>query len=190
MILFRGDDLSVWQGRDGGPAPWQVRDGSLVVAAGSGELQTRAAFSDVHLHLEFRLPATTDLTVPEQDRGNSGVLLQGQYEVQVLDSFGHSLAGRDDCAAISGVRDASSNAAFPAEVWQSFDIVFKAARWRGETKIASARMSVFWNGTEVQRNVEIPGTTNGRAERFGPLPLVLEEHAQAVRFRNIWLRAL
>lgn len=145
----------------------------------------------MRLHLEFRLPVTADPSADEQARGNSGVYLQGRYELRILDSFGRALEGADDAAAIYGVRDAAENAALPAETWQSYDVVFRAARYRGDVELRPATLTVVWNGTLVHDQVELPdATSGGDPEAPGPAPLVLQDHAQPVRYRNVWLQRL
>jgi hypothetical protein len=86
------------------------------------------------------------------------------------------------------LKDADANAARPSGTWQSYDITFHAARWSGERKVANARVSVVWNGTPVQSDVELPGPTPAGAEESPePGPIVLQEHGNAVRYRNVWL---
>src|SRR6266550_4850674 len=85
IILFDGKDLSHWRGKDGGAAKWNVRDGYVEVAPGSGDIFTSDKFGDVQLHIEWATPS-----IPKgegQERGNSGVFLMGRYEIQVLDSY-------------------------------------------------------------------------------------------------------
>ena len=191
VVLFDGSGLDAWQQRDGSAPAWCIVDGALEVAADSGDLITRETFGDVRVHLEFRVPATLDPAVDEQVRGASGVSLQGRYEVHVSDAFGRTLSGADDAAAIYGVRDASSNEALPAETWQSYDIVFRAARWNGVVKQKPARLTVVWNGSEVQHAVEVPDSTaGGAAESPEPGALVLQDRGVAVRYRNVWLQRL
>ncbi len=120
---------------------WRLVDGAMEVVPGTGDLRTRSSFGDVRLHVEFKVPASSP-NAAEQDRGNSGVYLQGRYEVQVLDSFGSTLAGANDCGAIYGVKDADVNEAFPPGIWQSYDMVFRAARWSGSSRVAPARITV------------------------------------------------
>ena len=188
-VLFDGSDLDAWRGRDGGTAGWKVEDGAMEVVPFAGDLFTRETHGDVRLHLEFQVPATpTDQAT--EDRGNSGVYLQGRYEVQILDTFGRD-PGLVDCGAIYGVRAPTVNEAFPPGIWQSFDVVFRAPTWDGTTKAAPARMTVVWNGSLVQEDVEVPGPTRlGDPEAPGPGPIRLQDHWNKVRYRNIWIQPL
>ena len=97
-----------------------------------------------------------------------------------------ALAGANDCGAIYGVKDADVNEAFPPGIWQSYDMLFRAARWNGSSRVAPARITLVWNGSLVQRDIEIPGsTTLGDPEGPGPAPLRLQDHGHAVQFRNM-----
>jgi len=187
-ILFDGSSLEGWQHASGQLARWRIVDGALEVVPGSGDLETKVEHDDIHLHVEFNVPAT-DPSAMEQDRGNSGVFLQSRYEVQVLDSFGRTLADRNDAGAIYGVRDADSNQAQPPDTWQTYEIRFIAARWEGGAKVTPARISVSWNGTPVQRDVEVPSSI-GDPEAPTPGPLRLQDHGHRVRYRNLWLERL
>ena len=190
VVLFDGNGLGAWVSGGGGSPRWRVVDDAFEVVAGTGDMRTRQRFGDMRLHLEFQVPRTPE-TNGEQDRGNSGVYLQGRYEVQILDSFSHPLSGANDCASIYGVKDADSNQATPPETWQTFDILFRAARFNGTMKVQNARISVVWNGREVQREVEVRGPTgSGEAETAAPGSLRLQEHAHPVRFRNVWVEPL
>ena len=84
-VLFDGTDLSMWASSAGGPAEWRLEDGVMTVAPGAGGIETRQAFGDVQLHIEWRTPQRVE--GDGQGRGNSGVFLMGLYEVQVLDSY-------------------------------------------------------------------------------------------------------
>jgi hypothetical protein len=190
VVLFDGSNVDAWQGPDGGTPGWTVANGVLEVVPGSGDLRTHEAFGDVRLHLEFQVPPPQPQAA-EQDRGNSGVYLQSRYEVQILDSFGHHVSDQNDCGAIYGVKDPAVNEAFPPGIWQSYDIVFRPAVWNGTTKQSNARVTVVWNGSVVQQDTEVPGsTTLGDAEAPGPAPLRLQDHGHPVRYRNIWLQPL
>ncbi len=189
VTLFDGTGLSQWRSRAGGEtAPWTATSDYFAVAPNSGDLVTRDAFGDIKLHVEFWVPAT-DAANAEQDRGNSGIYLQGRYEVQVLDSYEHPLEGANDCAAIYELKNADVNAAEPPGTWQTYEIEFRAPRWSGNQKVENARVSVVWNGQVAHANVEVPAPTRlGDAEAPGDAPLRLQDHGHAVRYRNVWLQ--
>ena len=190
VVLFDGSNVDAWMGPDGGTPGWTLDGGVLEVVPFTGDIRTHENYGDVRLHLEFQVPATPTSEAHE-DRGNSGVFLQGRYEVQILDSFGLD-AGTVDCGAVYGVNAPAVNEAFPPDIWQSYDIVFRAAAWDDAgTKEAPARMTVVWNGSVVQQDTEVPGPTRlGDPEAPGPGPIRLQDHWNKVRFRNVWLEKL
>ena len=191
IVLFDGQSLAQWKSRNGGGnAPWNVTNDAFIVVPNSGDIETRQGFGDIQLHVEFWIPKTPT-TNGEQDRGNSGIYLQGRYEVQVLDSYMHPLDGANDCGAIYELKNADVNASLPAENWQTYEITYRAPRWSGQTKTANARISVIWNGQQAQKDVEVPAPTKlGDAEAPGDAPLRLQDHSHSVRYRNIWLQKL
>ncbi|MEP7051130.1 MAG: DUF1080 domain-containing protein [Pseudomonadota bacterium] len=191
VTLFDGQNLALWKSRNGGgAAPWTVADSAFTVVPNSGDIETKEAFGDIQLHVEFWIP-TTPTTNAEQDRGNSGVYLQGRYEVQVLDSYQHPLDGMNDCGAIYELKNADVNAALPPENWQTYEITFRAPRWSGQTKTESAKISVIWNGQQAQKDISVPAPTKlGDPEVPGDAPLRLQDHGHSVRYRNIWLQKL
>jgi Domain of Unknown Function (DUF1080) len=191
IVLFGGADLNAWQPQTGaGGAAWTLGEGWFAVAPGQGDLRSRQSFGDMRLHVEFWIPSTPAGNA-EQDRGNSGIYLQGRYELQVLDSHQHPLEGANDCGAIYELKDADENAALPAGSWQTYDITFRAPRWSGAVKTENARISVTWNGRLAHDGVEIPGPTRlGDEEAPGRAPLRLQDHGHGVRYRNVWLREL
>lgn len=201
ITLFGGDDLAAWELERGGAANWRLGGGFFEVTPGPrvgyNSVQTRENFEDFRLHLEFWVPKTPAGT-PEQARGNSGVYLQGRYEVQILDSYGNTLSGKNDAGAVYEVADATRNASLPAETWQRYDIIFRAARFEAGRKVRDAQVTLFWNGVQVQNETRVPGPTRlGSAEEAaaaftGALggPILLQDHGNRVRFRNIWLEPL
>jgi hypothetical protein len=163
---------------------------AVELCPGCGDRRSDLAFQDFKLHVEFNVPPTPP-GAAEQDRGNSGIYLQGRYELQVLDSFGSALAGQNDAGAIYGLRDADSNQARPAGVWQSYDVTFQAVRYADGAKTQSARVSVAWNGQPVHSDVHLPGPTAGGTDETPQAgPIVLQEHGHRVRYRNVWLEPL
>ena len=189
IILFDGTSLSPWVRRKGGgPASWPIEDGAMITRG--GDILTQETFRDFHLHLEFRCP-DSPAHVTGQGRGNSGVFLQGRYEIQVLDSWGIAGApGKGDCAALYNQAAPLVNACAPPEEWQSYDVVFRAPRFdAGVEKRESARVTLLHNGRVVQNSQEVPCQTGGALDEnyAEPGPILLQDHGNAVRFRNIWL---
>ena len=194
IVLFGGSDLSAWSSTDGSPAKWAARDGYMETVPGAGALTTRRSFGDVQLHLEWASPAGA--FGKGQNRGNSGVILMGKYEVQVLDSYENVTYADGQAAAVYGQHPPLVNASRPSGAWQTYDIVFRRPRFNAKgTVVTPARLTVFHNGVLVQDNAELWGPTTWlQAEKYvahaTALPLTLQDHDHPVRYRNIWLRPL
>lgn len=193
IVLFNGKEEELkknWMRIDGRDAAWPVSDGAMV--SRGGDVVTREKFTDFHLHVEFRTPKMPD-NVRGQARGNSGVFLQGRYEVQVLDSYGLPEVGRGDCGAIYNQHAPLINACKPPMEWQSYDIIYRAPRYDEQgSQTEKARVTVLQNGIVIHNNVEIARPTWGL--RFGELkdpgPIVLQDHGNRVEYRNIWIQPL
>lgn len=147
---------------------------------------TKELVKDFRLHLEFRTPFMPNSL--GQARGNSGVYIQRRYEVQVLDSFG--LEGvHNECGGIYRQKPPELNMAFPPLVWQTYDIQFRAARFNeaGE-KTENAQLTVYHNGVAIHTNYELTNKTGaGQPEGPAAMPILLQNHSDPVRFRNVWL---
>ncbi|MFC4314294.1 DUF1080 domain-containing protein [Steroidobacter flavus] len=195
IVLFDGKNLNAWKSeKDGGPAKWRVEQGELVVAPGTGDIQTRASFGDVQLHVEWYAPQLPADKVG-QDRANSGVFLQDVYELQVLDTFENKTYVNGQAGAIYKQYPPLVNANLPAGKWQTYDIIFTAPRFASDGSVQSpARMTVLHNGVLIQNNVSLKGATAYIGapvyKAHGDLPIRLQDHSHEVRFRNIWLRKL
>ena len=194
ITLFNGGSTAEWTPKNRDGTRWSVRDGALEVRpggrVGQNDFETKRSFGDFKLHIEFQVPKSA-AGASEQNRGNSGVYLQGRYEVQVLDSYHRSLSGQNDAGAIYGVEDASRNASRPAGRWQSYDITFRAPKYSGGRKVKPAFVTVYWNGVKVHDGTAISHkTTLGDAEGPGDGPIRLQDHGHRVRYRNIWLEPL
>jgi hypothetical protein len=193
LVLFDGEGLDRWVKADGKSAPaWElVGGGAMQVSPRGGSLITRQKF-DGHfkLHVEFRVPYMPK--AQGQGRGNSGVYLQGRYEVQILDSYG--LKSQDnDCGGIYKVATPKVNACKAPTVWQSYDIDFRAPRFEDGKKVEPARISVLQNGVPIHEDVVIPidNTTSGLGgDPSQPGPIMLQDHGNPVQYRNIWLLPL
>ena len=186
VVLFNGKNFKQWkrQGMKEGEddtVKWEIVDGAMKVTRGGGSVITRKKFTNVAVHVEFRSPFMP--AARGQGRGNSGVYLQGRYEVQVLDSYG--LKGEDnECGGIYKVSAPRVNMCAPPGQWQTYDITFRAAT--GSTK---PTLTVLHNGVKIQDQAEVGGTTTsgvgGKAS--DPGGLYLQDHGNAVEYRNIWL---
>jgi hypothetical protein len=180
--LFNEKDLSNWQTRNGNPAGWEVKDGIMHVVPGAGDIMTKEGFTDFYLHLEWMEPDMPD--AKGQGKGNSGVFLQGRYEIQVLDSYGLEPPGKGDCGAIYNQYAPLVNACKPPLQWQSYDMVFRAAR-----PDSNAKVTVFQNGMVIHNNVTTDGVTGGAIDEkvLEPGPLLLQDHGNLLKYRNVWV---
>lgn len=190
VVLFDGKDLSKFVSCDsGGPATWKVVDGYCTPKG--ADICSKQHFKDCQLHAEFWVPYMPNKT--GQGRGNSGVFFMGfVYEIQILDSYG-LVPKNNDCGSIYSQTPPKINACRPPETWQSYDIIFKAPRFDSAgKKIANARVTVLQNGVLVQDNVAItsptPNHSDPEPKEAGPIRL--QNHGDAVRFRNVWVRPL
>lgn len=187
VVLFNGSDLSNWTSRDGGAPGWAVEDGVMAVVPRTGDIMTTERFTDHFLHLEFMTPDMPEAT--GQAKGNSGVFLQGRYEIQVLDSYGIALPGMGDCGAIYNQFAPLVNACKPPLEWQSYDVIFRAPRLNDDGEIVeNTRVTVLQNGLVILNNVILSGTTGANIGGGvgDPGPLLLQDHGNLVKFRNIW----
>jgi hypothetical protein len=194
VVLFDGKDLSHWRGRSAQPASWKIEDGALVVAPRTGEIISKEEFGDCQLHLEFAAPAPP--RGRDQGRGNSGVMLFGRYEIQVLDSFQNLTYADGQAAAIYGQYPPLVNASLPPGQWQTYDIIFEAPHFREDRSLESpAYLTMLHNGVLVHNHTALIGAMAYRAvgkyTPHGPKgPILLQDHGNPVRFRNIWVREL
>lgn len=194
IVLFDGKNLDAWKSARGGDAKWTVANGELIVAPGAGDIQTKAAFGDIQLHVEWIVPELPASKV-DQDRGNSGIFLQDVYEVQVLDNFTNPTYVNGMVGSVYKQFAPLVNAARPAEHWQTYDIIWTAPRFAADGSLASpARVTVLLNGVLVQNDSVLQGATTfigaPRYRAHGDMPLRLQDHAHLVRYRNIWVRKL
>jgi hypothetical protein len=194
VSLFNGKDLSGWKLRKTGkPAPWKIRDGYFEVAPGSGDIMTTQPFGDCQLHVEW---ATPDSPVGvDQEPGNSGVYLQSLYEIQVLESNRNKTYPDGQAGAVYCQYPPLVNPALPPGKWQTYNIVFHGPRFSGSSLREPATVTLLFNGVLAQDHVALTGPTdymNRPPYRPGPekLPLLLQDHGQPVRYRNIWIREL
>jgi len=197
LVLFDGKDLSKWAQR--GPnneivdAKWPMREGYFETGAKTGSMFTRESFGDVQLHVEWAAPPV--VAGSSQGRGNSGVILMGRYEVQVLDMHNNQTYADGGAASLYGQWPPLVTAPRAPGEWQTYDIIFEAPVFEGDKVVTPAFATVIWNGVLAHHRKELLGPT---AHRTAPkyvahaptLPLTLQDHSNPVRYRNIWVRRL
>jgi hypothetical protein len=196
IVLFDGATLERWRSEDPskGPARWRVANGYMEVVAGTGGIATVRGFGDVQLHVEWMSPSPA--RGAGQDRGNSGIFLMGQYEVQVLDSYRNDTYPDGQAAALYGQAPPLVNASRPPGEWQTYDIVFRRPRFDATGRVMQpARITVLHNGILVHDAVALTGPTAHQQRppytaHADELPMSLQDHGHPVRFRNIWVRPL
>ncbi len=194
IVLFDGKSFDNWMHRDGKPVAWKLLDGVMQVEPRKGgDIITKRKFDgSFTLHVEFRVPYMPKAS--GQGRGNSGVYLQGRYEVQILDSYG--LDSKDnDCGGIYTVAAPKVNACKAPTVWQNYDIEFTAPKCTDGKIVEPGRMTVYHNGVKIHDDVKLvkdgKPVTNTTAGLGGdpctPGPILLQDHGNLVQYRNIWL---
>ena len=194
IVLFDGTDLSKWEG-DKGAAPWIIKEDYMEVKPHSGYIHTKEKFGDFQLHLEWAEPKKVE--GDSQERGNSGVFLQGVYEVQILDCYNNPTYADGACAALYGQSPPMANAYKKPDQWQTYDIIFQAPRFDSDHKvIRPAIVTVLQNGVLVQNHQALLGPTGHRTlGKYGKDtpetgPIALQDHGNPLRFRNIWIRKI
>ncbi|MCU7552507.1 DUF1080 domain-containing protein [Chitinophagaceae bacterium LB-8] len=205
IILFNGKDLKQWvSSRDSTKAvQWIVKDQVFTVKKGTGNIQTKQAFTDYQLHLEWRIPK--NITGKGQARGNSGLFLAGWgigdegYELQILDSYNNSTYVNGQAGSIYKQYAPLANPLNPPGEWNVYDVAWTAPRFNSDGSLKSpARVTAFLNGVLVQNGVELKGPTQyigkpSYKQAHGPLPIKLQDHgdpSEPISFRNIWIRPI
>jgi hypothetical protein len=193
VVLFDGTTLSGWESMDGSEAKWKLENGYMEVVPKTDDIRSKEHFGDCQLHVEWAAPAEVEGN--GQQRGNSGVFLMGRYEIQVLDCHDNPTYPDGTTAAIYGQCPPLVNACRTPGRWQSYDIVWLAPRFEGDTVVRPAFVTVIHNGVVVHHHKELQGPTRHKrltTYEVHPAtgPLVLQDHNDLVRYRNIWYRPL
>jgi hypothetical protein len=205
IVLFDGKNLDQWVStKDKSPAKWIVADGILTVSKtlGVGNIETRQAFKNYQLHIEWRIPE--NITGTDQARGNSGVFLASTgpgddgYELQVLDSYNNKTYVNGQAGSIykQGIPLANPNRK-PGE-WQTYNVIWTAPTFSSDGTLKTpAYATVFFNGVLVQNHFELKGQTLYVGQPFykpyDAAPIKLQAHgdkSEPISFRNIWVREL
>jgi hypothetical protein len=196
MVLFDGKDVAQWVYKDGRPAAWPIVNGILTCKSGTGNIYTKRKFASAQIHVEFATPEMPN--AHGQARGNSGVYLQGRYEIQILDSFNNPTYSNGSAGSLYGQYAPLVNVTRPPREWQSYDIVFHAPKCSDHKISTPGTVTVLQNGVLVQDHVTIQGRTTS-SDDTDPCedgPLMLQDHFHPdvketfMQFRNIWIRPL
>ncbi len=215
IILFNGSDLSQWEKAPdrsayytidestnsfnfstGVEAKWDVKDGLMTVNKKEGDIQTKKNFGDFQLHIEWRVPE--DITGEGQWRGNSGIIIQGVYELQILDSYQQETYVNGQSGSIYKQTAPLVNAMRGPGNWNVYDVIYTAPTFRENgTYRTLPKVTVIHNGVLVQSNTIILGPTKWigvpQPTLHGDGPIRLQAHmdrSEPISFRNIWIREL
>ena len=217
IILFDGSGLSAWQkpqfkaesatveiisytvkgiepDYEHKPADWDVIDGEMVIKQLTGAIETKQAFGDMQLHIEWMTPYAEGKK--GQGYSNSGIFLMNFYEIQVLNSYENRTYSNGQAGSIYKQHIPLVNACRKPEDWQVYDTIFKAPVFDEEGSLKSlARITAFHNGVLIHNNVKLKGPTvyigtPKYVAHPAKLPLRLQDHGDPVRYRNIWVREL
>lgn len=196
FVLFDGKDLSKWKDKDGNAAKWEVKNGAFTVKKGTGDITTKQEFNDFQLHIEWLIPA--GITGTSQARGNSGIFLQGIYELQVLDNYNNRTYANGQAGSLYKQSAPLKNAMRPPGEWNVYDVIYTAPRFKEDSTLFSpARVTVMHNGVLIQNNTTITGNTpyiglpKYTFHKKGPIKL--QDHgdpSEPISYRNIWIREL
>ena len=196
IVLFDGKDLSKWENTKGGAAGWRVHDGVMTVEKSTGDIQTKQKFGSYQLHIEWCVPK--DIEGTSQARGNSGVYMQGKYELQVLDNYENETYVDGMVGSIYKQYPPLVNPDRKPGEWNVYDIIYTAPIFKADgTYLYKPYITVLLNGVLVEDHFEIQGTTEyiglPQVKKHGDGPIILQAHgdkSQPISFRNIWIRPL
>ena len=202
-IVLLSDSVHQFVSMSGEPIDWDLAEGVLTSKKENrraNHLVSEWHFRDADIHVEFKLP--------EKGSGNSGIYIHGNYELQIIHSFGKSKKTADDMGAIYGFAPPLVNAARDRDEWQVYDIRYRAPRRDTSEKIVTpGRITAWLNGQLVQKGTEFGeprskyhpyryGTTpylqdiwkRQKSKMVGPV--FLQDHDNPVKFRNVWIKPL
>ena len=168
---------------------WNFADGILTASPKWDSVVTPGSYQDFIMHIEFNVNDAGE--VEHERNGNSGLYLQLRYELQILNSckVPFETYTKTDCGCIYGIKKPDQMACLPAGQWQSFDVAFRAARFKDGKKIENARITVYQNQKLIHDDFVLPRHT-GAGKNEGPesMPIKLQGHHNQVQFRNFWIK--
>jgi len=188
IVLLKDGNQDAWVTR---PEKWNpIANGGFEVA--SPAIVTKQEFGSAKIHIEFCTPYMPNEGVGSQARGNSGVYVQGRYEIQVLDSFGVT-PQNNLCGGIYKIAVPLAEAALPPLTWQTYDIEFHAPKFDASgKKTQDAELTVLHNGIVIHDKLKLPAATpGGITDVEGPTgPILLQHHGDRVQYANIWVQPI
>ncbi len=190
VVLFDGKDLGQWRAQNGGEPKWKLGDGCVETTQGGG-IFSKEEFGACQLHVEWAAPSV--VKGDGQGRGNSGVYLQGRYEIQVLDCYQNKTYPNGQTGAYYGHAAPLVNVCRKPGEWQSYDIIFHPPKQLPDGKTEDGSITVLHNGVLIQDHVAVKPQATTAAPLNGVVekgPLFLQDHGNPVRFRNVWIRRL
>lgn len=135
-----------------------------------------------------------------QSRGNSGVFLMDNYEIQILDSYNDISPAYADgqAGALYGRSKPAFNVCRKPGEWETYDIMFTRPIFGDDGKlIKPAKFVVLHNGIFIQNTTlygdtgwDGPHAATDYKKHADNLPIQLQSHGSPVKFRNIWIRPL
>ena len=196
LVLFDGKDLSQWQNNNGEAAGWDVHEGIVTVNKKKGDIITKDKFGSFQLHVEWSVPIGIQGT--SQARGNSGIFLQGKYELQVLDNYHNETYVNGMVGSLYKQTPPLVNPMRAPGQWNVYDIIYTAPVFKEDgSYLYKPRVTVFLNGVCVQNNTELQGTTEyiglPQVKKHDDGPIILQSHGDPsipISFRNIWIRKM
>lgn len=193
IVLFDGKSLDKWTGNNNN-ASWEVKDGYFQVKPGSGNIRTKDGFGSCQFHIEWMVPETCNCN--GQQGCNSGLFFMDRYELQILGSNPNKTYVDGMAGAMYGQYPPLVNPCRPNGQWNTYDVIFHAPKFNEDGSVAKpGTMTVIFNGVLVQDHSEIWGATAHAArakysKHEAKLPIGLQDHGDALCFRNVWLRPL
>lgn len=202
-IVLLGSDTHAFLSKSGNEINWPLEDGVLTSTPGEGRsnhIVSKLHFRDADIHVEFKLP--------EKGNGNSGIYIHGNYELQIINSVGKEKIDQGDIGAVYGFAPALVNAGKGPGEWQVYDIRYQAPRRDDSGKILKEGTITAWlNGQNVQEATELgEPRSNYHPYRYNTTdylktiwekqkqtsvgPVFLQDHDNAVQFRNVWVKPL
>jgi cytochrome c len=190
--LFDGVSLAGWRGwkLDAPPAGWRVQAGVLERGDGGGDLTSIEEFGDFELELEWQISPGGNSGVMFHASEDRGAPWETAPEMQILDNAGHP-DGKNPLtsAGANYALDAPPfDATYPVGQWNRARLLVRGAKvehWlNGHLQCSYERWTPEWEAKVAgSKFAKLPGYGRNRRGH-----LVLQDHGDAVKFRNLRVR--